>query len=340
MFFFSRRCSARSATREQTLLRQGEKIRSPRRSYDLCSQLVEHREYHQSPKRRRTSPPSHCHAPRIDTSQGLSNSFSESPPAPRSSGEKSLLRQRKRSRSPRRGYDLRSQFVEYKEYAPSARRRRTTSPPSYDHAPNDNATPGTSNSSSQNPAPSATREQTLLRQRERSRSPQRGYDPHSWLVEYTEYHHSARRRRSISVALQMQLREILRVLWWRHGQFASLDERGAQHLYHGKSERRRRRKIQEAPQVTPTLNKLHKKHQQPTLSLLPVLPVVTKSSEGASRDWDSSASWPTCPQDHRGRALISLLLWGSPCKNNTHLEPTGREAKARIKSSCWPCTSH
>ena len=50
--------------------------------------------------------------------------------------------------------------------------------------------------------------------------------------------------------------------------------------------------------MTPTLNKLHKKHQQPTLSLLPVLPVVTKSSEGASRDWDSSASWPTCPQDH------------------------------------------
>ncbi|XP_056210505.1 ubiquitin carboxyl-terminal hydrolase 42-like [Falco biarmicus] len=59
-----------------------------------------------------------------------------------------------------------SQFVEYKEYYPLARRKRRTSPPSYDHAPNDNATPGTSNGSSQNSAPSATREQTLLRQRE------------------------------------------------------------------------------------------------------------------------------------------------------------------------------
>ncbi|XP_055567968.1 ubiquitin carboxyl-terminal hydrolase 42-like [Falco cherrug] len=56
----------------------------------------------------------------------------------RAAGEKSLLRQRERSRSPWHGYDLRSQFVEYKEYYPLARRKRRMSPPSYDHAPNDN----------------------------------------------------------------------------------------------------------------------------------------------------------------------------------------------------------
>ena len=262
-FSASSRCQRNSA-RERT------RSRSLQWGNNLRSWFVHTMDYDHSARRtRRTSLPSRDHAPNDNPVPGCSSGSSQYSPAPRDAREQTLVRKRERSRSPRRGYSLRSRFVEYKEYAPSARRRRTTSPPSYDHAPSDNATPGTSNSSSQNPAPSATWEQTLLRQREirsprcsydlcsqlgehreyhqsskrrrtspprhrhapridttqglsnsfsesplaprtaqeqtllrqteRSRSPQRGYDPHSWLVEYTEYHHSARRRRSISV---------------------------------------------------------------------------------------------------------------------------------------------
>ena len=61
--------------------------------------------------------------------------------------------------------------------------------------------------------------------------------------------------------------------------------------------------IQEAPKLPPAGPKLHKGHQQPSLSLLPVLPLARKSSEGPSRDSDSSAGWTTCPKVPRGRAF-------------------------------------
>ncbi|GAB0206651.1 ubiquitin carboxyl-terminal hydrolase 42-like [Grus japonensis] len=53
------------------------------------------------------------------------------------------------------------------------------------------------------------------------------------------------------------------------------------------------RKHQHCPQQGA---KLHKGHQQPTLALLPGLPLARKSSDTPSRDLDSSAGWPACPQ--------------------------------------------
>ncbi|CAM9740885.1 unnamed protein product [Bubo scandiacus] len=100
-----------------------------------------------------------------------------------------------RSRSPRRGHDLRSRFVETKAYDPSAGRRR--SPPSCASAPRVNAAPGPSNSSSLlAPTHRAAREQAPPRQTERSRSPWRGHDLRSPFLEYTDHHRSLRRSRA------------------------------------------------------------------------------------------------------------------------------------------------
>lgn len=131
-----------------------------------------------------------------------SNGSSRLAPASSAALEQTLLRQRERSRSPQRGYDLRSRFVEYTDYHCSARRRRRwkRSPPCRDRAPGDDAAPGPSNTSSQLArAPRTAREQTLPRRRERSRSPRWGYDHRSWFVVTMDYDPSAEgRRRRVS----------------------------------------------------------------------------------------------------------------------------------------------
>ena len=64
--------------------------------------------------------------------------------SPSSRCQRNGARERVRSRTPQRGYDLRSHFMEYTDYRCSARRRRRwrTSPPHHDQAPRDDAAPG------------------------------------------------------------------------------------------------------------------------------------------------------------------------------------------------------
>ena len=71
--------------------------------------------------------------------------------SPSSRCQRNGARERVQSRTPQRGYDLRSHFMEYTDYRCSARRRRRcrTGPPHHDQAPRDDAAPGPSNGSSQ-----------------------------------------------------------------------------------------------------------------------------------------------------------------------------------------------
>jgi len=114
---------------------------------------------------------------------------------PAARDQRSGARERARSRSPQWGRDLRSSLVDITDYEHSRGRRRTA-PPSRVHAARDEAAAGPSDSSSQfAPAPSATLEQTLPRQREQSRSLSQGYGLRSRFVEKTDCHRSARRTR-------------------------------------------------------------------------------------------------------------------------------------------------
>ena len=141
--------------------RERAQSRSPRRGYDLRRRFVEYGDCHHSVSRRSRRRRSRASPPRQDQPSAST-----------------LPRGTERSRSPLRGYDLRRRFVKYEDYHHSVsrrsrRRRSRASPPHQDQ-------PFTS---------------TLPRGRQRSRSPQRGYDPHSRSVEITEYDPSARRRR-------------------------------------------------------------------------------------------------------------------------------------------------
>ncbi|XP_040977838.1 serine/arginine repetitive matrix protein 2-like [Aquila chrysaetos chrysaetos] len=169
----------------------------PQRDNDFRSWLTVPTDYSLSARRRRS--PSREEALRDDSPPWTSNASSRWAPASRAAREQRLLRERTRSRSPRRGYTLRSRFVEYADCRGSARRRRT-SPPSHEQTPRDDSPAWTSNTSSKRvPASRDAGEQTQLRERTRSRSPRRGYNLCSRFVEYTDDHRSARggRRRSV-----------------------------------------------------------------------------------------------------------------------------------------------
>ena len=185
----SSRCQRNSA-------RERARSRSPQWGNDLRSWFVENTDYDHSAgrrRRRRTGPPSHQRAPRDDIAPQPSNASSQLAPAPT---EQSLPRQREQSRSPWPGNDLHSWFVDTMNYDHSAGRRRRTSHPSCDRTARDDTAPGPSNASSQSaPARRAAQEQTLPRQRERSRSPLWGSDCRSWFVVATDYDLSAGRRR-------------------------------------------------------------------------------------------------------------------------------------------------
>ncbi|XP_074874681.1 uncharacterized protein LOC142025885 [Buteo buteo] len=178
---------ASRAAWEQTQLRERERSRSPQRDYNLWSRFMDYRDDRGSAKRRRISPPRHKRTPRDDLPPWISSSMWD--PASRAAWEQSQLRERERSRSLQQDYDLWSRFTEYRDNHGSARRR--TSPPSQEQAPRDDLTPWTS-SSKWDPASRAASEQTQLRERERSRSPPRGYNLRSRFVEYTDHHRSAR----------------------------------------------------------------------------------------------------------------------------------------------------
>ena len=194
----SSRCQ-RNGARERV------RSRSPQWGNDLRSWFVDTTDYnHAARRRRRTGPPICDHAPRDHAAPGPSNGSSQLAPASSAALEQTLLRQRERSRSPQRGYDLRSRFVEYTDYHCSARRRRRrwrTRPPCRDRAPGDDAAPGPSNASSQLArTPRTAREQTLPRRRKRSRSPRWGFDHRSWFVVTMDYDPSVegRKRRRVS----------------------------------------------------------------------------------------------------------------------------------------------
>ncbi|KAM9599132.1 uncharacterized protein ACIBXB_004515 [Morphnus guianensis] len=195
----SRWAPASRADWEQRLLRERERSRSPLRAYNLCTRFVENTDDRGSARRRRTSPLSHEETPRDDSPLLTSNSSSKPVPASQAASEQTQLREKERSRSPRRGYNLRSRFVEYKDYRGSARggRRARRSPPRREQVPRDDAAPGPSSArSKQAPAPRAAQAQILPRQSERSRSPRQGYDLRSRFVDATNYDPSAGRRRA------------------------------------------------------------------------------------------------------------------------------------------------
>jgi len=104
--------------------RERARSRSPQWGQDLRSWLVDTTDYEHARERWRTAPPHCVHAARDEAAAGPSDSRSHSALAPSAALEQTLLRQRERSRSPRQGCDLRSEFMDAMEYDPSAGRRR------------------------------------------------------------------------------------------------------------------------------------------------------------------------------------------------------------------------
>ncbi|XP_064492315.1 uncharacterized protein LOC135402783 [Pseudopipra pipra] len=223
------------AAQEQTLLRQREPSRSVRGTYNLCrkdtgrersrsrsplwgrdlrSWSVDTTDYDDSSERR-TGPPSRDRGPRDSTAARPSKRICRWAPAPRAAQEQTLLRQREpsrsvrgtynlcrkdtgrersRSRSPLWGRDLRSWSVDTTDYDDSSERR--TGPPSRDRGPRDSTAARPSKRICRwAPAPRAAQEQTLLRQREPSRSVQGTYNLRSRFVPYTDYDRSLRKRK-------------------------------------------------------------------------------------------------------------------------------------------------
>ncbi|XP_064492710.1 ubiquitin carboxyl-terminal hydrolase 42-like isoform X2 [Pseudopipra pipra] len=112
----------------------------------------------------------------------------------RTKGMKDTGRERSRSRSPLWGRDLRSWSVDTTDYDDSSERR--TGPPSRDRGPRDSTAARPSKRICRwAPAPRAAQEQTLLRQREPSRSVRGTYNLRSRFVQYTDYDRSLRKRK-------------------------------------------------------------------------------------------------------------------------------------------------
>ncbi|KAK2526409.1 hypothetical protein Q9233_008179 [Columba guinea] len=174
-----------------------------RRFFHGCLRLV---------SRRKAACPLRCHpCDRVLHSAQEDSSKEERGFSPSAPCQENGARERRRSRSPHWGNDLRSWVVETADYEHSDRRRRRTSPFSYDSTHRDEAAPIPSSSSSQSapapplssssnsqsvPAPRAAQGQTRPRMRHRSRSPRRDYDLRSRFLEITDQHRSARRMRS------------------------------------------------------------------------------------------------------------------------------------------------
>ncbi|XP_064492312.1 uncharacterized protein LOC135402781 [Pseudopipra pipra] len=194
--------------------RERSRSRSPLWGRDLRSWSVDTTDYDDSSERR-TGPPSRDRGPRDSTAARPSKRICRWAPAPRAAQEQTLLRQREpsrsvrgtynlcrkdtgrersRSRSPLWGRDLRSWSVDTTDYDDSSERR--TGPPSRDRGPRDSTAARPSKRICRwAPAPRAAQEQTLLRQREPSRSVQGTYNLRSRFVPYTDYDRSLRKRK-------------------------------------------------------------------------------------------------------------------------------------------------
>ncbi|KAK2526397.1 hypothetical protein Q9233_008167 [Columba guinea] len=188
-----------SAHCQENDARERPRSRSPHWGNDLGSWVVATTDYvHSDGRRGRTSPLSCDPTHRDDRAAVPSNCSSQCAPAPSAAQEQTQPRQRKRSRSPQQGHDLRSQLMEIMDQHRLARstRRWRISSPCWDRAPREVAAPVPRNASSQCASvPPAAHKKPQLRHRDRSRSPQRGHDLHSWFVDTTDYDPSTRRRR-------------------------------------------------------------------------------------------------------------------------------------------------
>lgn len=161
-------------------------------------------------KRKTTGPPGHDHALKDGTASGPFNRSCWWAPEPSAAWVQHLPRQRKQSQSSQQGYDLCRRFVEIMDYQDSARRRRSCwrrSPPHCDQEPKGDTEGSSKASSKRATAPRAAQRQSLLRQREQGRSPQRGYDLRRRFVEITDHHQSARRRRKHTFGKNRQKRQ-------------------------------------------------------------------------------------------------------------------------------------
>lgn len=191
---------------QRTSAKERVQSRSLQWGNDHCSCFVSSTDSNDSTarKRKRTSPPGHDHALKDGIASRAFYRSCQCAPVPSAAWIQHVPRQREQSQTSRRGYDLCKRFVEIMDYHESEtwRRRRSwwrRSPPHYDQDPKDDTPEGSSDASSKRAtAPSADRKQSLLRQREQGRSPQRGYDLRRRLVEITDYHQSAKRRRKHS----------------------------------------------------------------------------------------------------------------------------------------------
>lgn len=127
----SRQAPTPKAAREQSVPMQRERSRSPLRGNELQSWFADTTNYEPSAgrrRRRRPSPPSRDRTPRDATAPRPSSARSQLAPAPRAAQQKTVLRKRERSGSLRRGYALRSRFVDTTQDEPSAGRRRVSAP--------------------------------------------------------------------------------------------------------------------------------------------------------------------------------------------------------------------
>ena len=221
-------CGQSSGARERA------RSRSPQRGKDLRSWVGDTTDYEPSRGRRRTSSQHRDHTARDKAAPRPSNSCSESGPAPSAALEQTLPGQGDQSRSLCQGHGLHSRFMKRIDSHHSARRirRRRARRPHRDRAPRDDAAAGPSNARCRQAATDkAAQEQTLLTQRERSKSPRRGYNLHRRFVDIMDHDPSAGRRRTMaSVPQEKQAGLTLRALRWGQGQIVTLHGGGAQHL--------------------------------------------------------------------------------------------------------------
>lgn len=197
---------------QTTSARERIQSRSLQGDNDHCSWFMNSTDFNNSTgrKRKRSIPPGRDHAVKDGTASGPFNRSCQWSPVSSPAWVQHLPRQREQSQSSWQGYDLCRQFVEITDYHQSVRKRSwwRRSPPHCDQDPKDDTPEVSSNASSKRAtAPSVTWEQSLPRQREQGRSPQRGYNLRRRFVEITDYRQSAKRRRKHSFGRNRQKRQ-------------------------------------------------------------------------------------------------------------------------------------
>lgn len=189
---------------QRTSARKRIQNRSLQWGNDHCSWFMNSTGSSKSTGRKRASPPGRDHAFKDGTASGPFNRSCQWAPSSSAAWVQHLPRQREQSQSSQQGYDICRRFVEITDYHPSVRKSWWRSPPHCDQDPKDDTPEGSSKKAN---APCAAQKQSLLRQREQSKSPQQGYDLRRQFVEITDYHQSAKRRRKHSFGTNRQKRQ-------------------------------------------------------------------------------------------------------------------------------------